>query len=125
MEYEVFQESNFYYLFGVQELNYCACIELDTGKTTLFAPRTPISERIFTGPLRKAEIAEKYGLSTMYQSKLEKFVTDLHPVRPFSHRSSQWCICVQVSIRRPRNRSSRPIFPGSPSSSRHSLSHAK
>ena len=78
--YEVIQESNFYYLFGVQEVNFHACIELDTEKVTLFAPKVTTVTRIFQSPPRKADVTKKYGMTTLYQHKMQKFVADLKPV---------------------------------------------
>jgi len=78
--YERIQESYFYYLFGVQEINFYACIELDAEKVTLFAPKVDIGTRIFQCPPRKDEISKKYGCNVIYQHNMEKFITDLNPV---------------------------------------------
>ena len=81
--YEVIQESYFYHLFGVQEVGYHACIEIDTGKTTLFVPKTDLVMRIFQSPPRKADVTKKYGLPAIYKSKMQQFITNLHPVALF------------------------------------------
>ena len=75
-----FQESNFYYMFGVQEKGFAACIELDTNKITLFAPNAPLTTRIFYNPLRKADVKDKYNVNACYESTLEVFVEFINPV---------------------------------------------
>jgi len=80
VNYESIQESNFYYLFGVQEMRFVGCIEIDTGTTTLFAPKVPLETRISTNSMRKAEVTEKYELPAHYESMLEVFVESLNPV---------------------------------------------
>jgi hypothetical protein len=59
-------------------------MEIGTGKVTLFAPKTELVMRIFQSPLRKADLTKKYGVPTMYASKMEQFITNLHPVSPLS-----------------------------------------
>jgi len=74
------QEGCFYYLFGITEIDYYACIELDTEQTTLFLPKSSAIKRAFQSPPRKAEIAKKYGVNALYQSKMKERIKEMKPV---------------------------------------------
>jgi Xaa-Pro dipeptidase len=39
VDYKVDQDSNFWYLFGVNLPDFYAIIDIESGKTTLFAPK--------------------------------------------------------------------------------------
>ena len=80
VDYESIQESNFYYLFGVQEMDFSACLDIDTGKVTLFAPKVSSIDRIFKSPPRKRDIEAKYGHATVYETKRGEFIKKLKPV---------------------------------------------
>ncbi len=65
----LFQNSWFYYLFGVKEEDMNAVIDLNTGVATLFAPRMDYTAGTWM-PLLTAEYYEKiYGLETKYNDQ--------------------------------------------------------
>ena len=46
------QESFFFYLFGVEEEDYCGALNLATGETTLFMPQLQPTYAIWLGPIQ-------------------------------------------------------------------------
>eukprot|EP00930_Biecheleria_cincta_P032396 TRINITY_DN22493_c0_g1_i1.p1 TRINITY_DN22493_c0_g1~~TRINITY_DN22493_c0_g1_i1.p1 ORF type:complete len:597 (+),score=102.96 TRINITY_DN22493_c0_g1_i1:40-1830(+) len=57
------QESTFHYLFGVREPGYKAVIDLETGSTTLFAPRLLPEYALWMGQIKTLEeILERHGV---------------------------------------------------------------
>ncbi|KAL0225670.1 hypothetical protein P9112_012994 [Eukaryota sp. TZLM1-RC] len=75
------QESNFFYLTGVQRPDCLAMINASTGKFTLFAPALDPSLEMWMGPLPSFEdLAKEYGADEVLD------VEDLNSVLPqFSH----------------------------------------
>ena len=49
------QESYFHYLFGVKEPDWAGCIDLRTGKTTMFMPKLPSEYATFMGKIKQPE----------------------------------------------------------------------
>lgn len=47
INYYPMQESNFWYLFGVEESDCLAAIDLETGKSILFVPQFPQSYKLW------------------------------------------------------------------------------
>ena len=70
IEYDVVQESFFYYLFGVQEVGFNAVLHLDTGKAVLFAPKQDLIYKIWLIMLDKEQIAAKYEADALYNEDL-------------------------------------------------------
>lgn len=57
------QESYFAYLFGVQEAGFYGCIDLTTGRTTLFMPKLPAEYATWMGRIKRTdEFRERYGV---------------------------------------------------------------
>jgi len=47
MEFKVYPEANFLYLFGVTEVDCYGVIDLQTHKTVLFVPKLPIDLKLW------------------------------------------------------------------------------
>ena len=57
------QESTFHYLFGVREPGYLGCIDVESGKATIFAPRLPQEYELWMGKILDTDaIQEHYGV---------------------------------------------------------------
>ena len=57
------QESYFHYLFGVREPDVSGCVEIATGRATLFVPRLPEDYATVMGRIKTTEeIREEYGV---------------------------------------------------------------
>ena len=73
------QESFFNYLFGVSEPDWFGCIELPTGKTTLFMPRLPPDYAVWMGkimlPAFFTSTYEPDG-GVLYADELDTFLQD-------------------------------------------------
>ena len=70
------QESYFHYLFGVREPDVCGCIELDTGRATLFIPKLPEDYATFMGRIKSCEeVREDYGVDEVrYVEEIEDYL---------------------------------------------------
>ena len=70
------QESYFHYLFGVREPDVCGCIELDSGKATLFIPKLPEDYATFMGRIKSCEeVQEEYGVDEVrYVDEIEEYM---------------------------------------------------
>lgn len=80
IEYEVKQESFFYYLFGVQETGCHAAIDLNTHKATLFIPKMDNLYKIWMKILSIEEYQEKYpDLEILYMDELEDWMKEQNP----------------------------------------------
>ena len=73
------QESYFHYLFGVREPDVCGCIELDTGRATLFIPKLPEDYATIMGRIKTCEeVREEYGVDEVrYVEDIEKYLLDI------------------------------------------------
>jgi Xaa-Pro dipeptidase len=73
------QESYFHYLFGVREPDVCGCIDLDTGKATLFIPKLPEDYATIMGRIKTCEeVGEEYGVDEVrYVEEVEKYLLDI------------------------------------------------
>lgn len=73
------QESYFHYLFGVREPDVCGCIDLDTGKATLFIPKLPEDYATIMGRIKTCEeVREEYGVDEVrYVEEVEKYLLDI------------------------------------------------
>jgi Xaa-Pro dipeptidase len=61
------QEAFFFYLFGVPEEGYSGCIDLESGKATLFMPRLPDSYAVWMGPLATPDaIKARYAVDEVF-----------------------------------------------------------
>ena len=57
------QESYFHYLFGVREPDVRGCVELDTGRATLFIPKLPEEYVTVMGRIKsREEVRDEYGV---------------------------------------------------------------
>ncbi len=79
-EYEVKQESYFYYLFGVKEVGFYATIDIDTGEVTLFSTKVDPIYRVFMVIYTKEEFEKKYGMKTLYTTEMEAHFAKIQPV---------------------------------------------
>ena len=80
IEYEVKQESFFYYLFGVQETGCHAAIDLASQKTYLFITKMDEIYKIWMKVLSIEEIEEIYpDFEVMYMDDLENWLKETKP----------------------------------------------
>lgn len=81
IDYEVKQESFFYYLFGVQELGCHAAIDLaDTSKAYLFVPKMDDLYKIWMKVLSLEELRELYpDFEILYMHDLESWLKGKNP----------------------------------------------
>jgi len=70
------QDSTFLYYFGIDQPDYAAIIDLDEGRTVVFADDLTIDDVVWTGPLPTvAELAARGGIgATAPASALEAHV---------------------------------------------------
>ncbi|KXN64786.1 Creatinase/prolidase N-terminal domain-containing protein, partial [Conidiobolus coronatus NRRL 28638] len=75
------QESNFFYLTGVEKPGFQLVIEVATGKSTLFAPDVDEADIMWIGlPAPLSSVQEKYDVDqVLYASELDSFVEKLNP----------------------------------------------
>jgi len=73
------QESYFHYLFGVREPDVCGCVEVDTGRGTLFIPKLPEEYATIMGRIKSCEeIREEYGVDDVrYVEDVEAFLLEV------------------------------------------------
>lgn len=80
IDYEIKQESFFYYLFGVQEPGCSAAIDITNEKTYLFFPKTDAIYAIWMKVLTKDQMHETYpDFEIKYTEELENWVKDFEP----------------------------------------------
>lgn len=74
------QEANFWYLFGVEDPDLYGVIEVDTGKTILFAPELPKELSMWMTLHDKEYFKANYDLDEVhYTSEIEKYFKELNP----------------------------------------------
>ena len=73
------QESYFHYLFGVREPDVCGCLELDTGRATLFIPKLPEDYATIMGRIKTCEeVKEEYGVDEVrYVEDVEEYLLEI------------------------------------------------
>ena len=73
------QESYFHYLFGVREPDVCGCVELDTGRATLFIPKLPEEYATIMGRIKsREEVREEYGVDDVrYVEDVEAYLLEV------------------------------------------------
>lgn len=82
IEYEVKQESFFYYLFGVQETGCTAAIDIANEKTYLFYPKMDSVYKIWMKIKSDEDMKELYpDFEIKYTSELEQWVKDFNPAK--------------------------------------------
>ena len=74
VNYEPYQEGNFYYLFGVKEVDCYAALDLDTGKATLFVPKLDEFYRIWMTVMKAEDFKKYYEIETFYLEDLSKWL---------------------------------------------------
>jgi Xaa-Pro dipeptidase len=79
-EYEVEQESFFYYLFGVNETGCYALINIATEEAILFPNEPNPLHQIWTKIYTKEWMETRYGMKAMYSKDLNKYIESLNPV---------------------------------------------
>lgn len=82
MEFKVYPEANFLYLFGVTEVDCYGAIDLSTQKTVLFVPRLPIDLKLWMIVYDTAAFKEKYPEidEIHYVDTFEKYLSERKPV---------------------------------------------
>jgi len=75
------QESNFHYLFGVNEGGFYATLHVDEGKSVLFMPRLPPAYAVWMGKIPSCdEVREKYGVEEVhYVDELKDYINKASP----------------------------------------------
>ena len=73
------QESYFHYLFGVREPDVCGCVELATGRATLFIPKLPEEYATIMGRIKSCEeVREEYGVDDVrYVEDVEAYLLEV------------------------------------------------
>jgi len=73
------QESYFHYLFGVREPDVCGCLEVDTGKVTLFIPKLPEDYATFMGRIKSCEeVRDEYGVDeVLYVEEVVEYLSKI------------------------------------------------
>jgi len=80
VEYDVRQESFFYYLFGVQEIGCYAAIDLSSHKTYLFVPKMDDLYKIWMKVLTIEEVSEKYpDFEVLFNPDIENWLKETNP----------------------------------------------
>ena len=71
MNYYVQQESNFWYLFGVEEADCYGLLETDTGKATVFMHKYSEDQKMWQYIPTLEEVKEKWALDeVLYENDL-------------------------------------------------------
>lgn len=75
------QESNFHYLFGVNEGGLYGILHVEEGKSVLFIPRLPLSYTIWLGKILTCdEVREKYGVDEVhYVDQMRAYIDEYSP----------------------------------------------
>lgn len=74
------QDSNFWYLFGVNLADCYASIEVESGRTVLFAPKIDEGYKIWMTVFSLEEQREKFNVdSVLYVSEIEEYLKNLAP----------------------------------------------
>lgn len=80
IDYPIQQESNFWYLFGVEEPDCYGLMELDTGKATVFIPRLEEDYKLWMYVPPQEEIRTRWGLDEVrYVDELEDYLKAKQP----------------------------------------------
>mmetsp|Transcript_40304 Transcript_40304/g.29711 ORF Transcript_40304/g.29711 Transcript_40304/m.29711 type:complete len:126 (+) Transcript_40304:191-568(+) len=79
VDYEPFQESNFYYLFGVVETGCYGLIDFDKEKAVLFVPNLPKLLEIWMTVLRKEDYEKKYEMEVHLVDELKHYLATEQP----------------------------------------------
>ena len=74
IDYPVYQEGNFYYLFGVNEVGLYGALNFETSKATLFVPRQSNLYKIWMTVLEKEDYEKKYEIETLYVDELQNWL---------------------------------------------------
>jgi Xaa-Pro dipeptidase len=86
IDYEVKQESFFYYLFGVQETGCSAAVDIENEKVYMFYPRMDEVYKIWMKVLNEDEIKELYpDFELKYVDELEQWVADFKPEKVYTN----------------------------------------
>jgi Xaa-Pro dipeptidase len=82
--YEIKQESFFYYLFGVQEPGCTAVIDIENDKTTVFFPQMDEIYKIWMDVRSNEELLDLYpDFEIKFVDDLEQWIKDLNPSQIF------------------------------------------
>lgn len=74
------QEANFWYLFGVGDYDLYGIIEIDTGKTTLVAPKIPAEYKIWMPIHDKEYFLQNHKLDqVVYTEEMEGTIKSINP----------------------------------------------
>lgn len=73
------QESNFYYLTGIREVEFYAIIDLKDDSVTIFCHKPNASEQVFFNPETLEEIGKKYEVRAFYRDNLAEEVKKRNP----------------------------------------------
>ncbi|CAH0392193.1 unnamed protein product [Bemisia tabaci] len=81
IEYLFRQEGYFHWAFGVEEPDFYAAIEVNTGKSHLFAPRLPAEYSVWMGPLLSLEdFKNRYKVNeTHFVDELSSVLKSMNP----------------------------------------------
>lgn len=80
VDYKVEQESTFWYLFGVQQADCYASIEVETGKAVLFIPKLDEAYKMWMTIFSPEELKEKHHLDEAYYAdELEQYIERSKP----------------------------------------------
>lgn len=84
MDHKVDQDSNFWYLFGVNLADCYASIEIVTGRTVLFAPKIDEGYKIWMTVLSLEEQKQKFNVDeVVYADEIEGYLQKLQPEKIF------------------------------------------
>jgi len=79
VNYPLFQESFFYYLFGVKEPYFYGVIEVDSEKAHLFVTKMDELYKIWMTVMSLEDLSAKYKVEVHYIDEMEQFISDLKP----------------------------------------------
>lgn len=80
INFEQTQEANFYYLFGVDDLDCYGWISVETGESTLFVPKFPQAYRMWMKFDEPKVLKEKHGVTHVrYNDEIEATLKELAP----------------------------------------------
>jgi Xaa-Pro dipeptidase len=83
IDYHVYQESNFYYLFGVTEPNCYAMIDFKTKRASLFVPKLDNMYKIWMTVLSPKEIEERYEMDVYFIEDMAKTIRNRNPSKVY------------------------------------------
>jgi Xaa-Pro dipeptidase len=84
VNYPFHQEGNFYYLFGVQEPDCYGALDIDSGKPTLFVPKTSYLYKIWMTVLTKEDFEKKYEIEeVVFTDDMEAWLVERKATRVF------------------------------------------